>query len=577
MAYDGFAVAAIVKELNEKLTGGRIAKIAQPEKDALILTIKTAGGQLRLLMSADASLPLVYLCSDNKPSPMTAPAFCMLLRKYLANARIISVKQPGLERIIRIELEHYDEMGDLKKKTLVCEIMGKHSNIILLDENERIVDAIKRVSAMVSSVREVLPGKDYFVAGGGEKADPLMAKEEDFLAGAKGGRDAADCLMDVYMGISPMMATEIVRQSGIEERMDAAALKIATQDRKALYDVFALMMDKVRKGEFSPCIYYDKDEVAEFSAINTGAYPDYKEYDSMSALLEDYYSQREEMVRIRQRSADLRRIVVSAIERAAKKLKLQEKQLADTEKREKLKLCGELITAYAYQIEKGAAEYEALNYHDNSMMKISLDPELSAMENAGRYYEKYQKQKRTYEALSELIKSTESELEHLRSVQLSLDIARREADLAEIRRELKDTGVIKKKSNEKKEKTVSRPMHYVTEDGFHIYVGRNNYQNDELTFKFADNGDWWFHAKKTPGSHVIVKTEGRELPDKVYEQAAALAAFYSTAAEQEKAEVDYLKRKDVKKPSGSAPGFVVYYTNYSMAVKPGIVDLTEVL
>ena len=577
MAFDGITVAAVVKELNDKISGGRIAKISQPERDALILTVKTPAGQQRLLLSADASLPLVYLCSVNKPAPITAPAFCMLLRKYLGSAKILGITQPGLERIIRIEFEHYDEMGDLKRKTLVCEIMGKHSNIILLDENEHIVDSIKRVSAMVSSVREVLPGREYFVAGGDKKADPLKASYEDFLNDAKQGRDAAGGIMDCYAGISPMMAGEIVRLSGVDERMDTATLKISPEDKKALFDTFDKVMERVRSGNFDPCIYYEGEEPKEFSAINTGAYGHYRSYESISQLLEDYYSQKEALVRIRQRSTDLRHIVQTAIERNVKKLKLQEKQLADTEKREKLKLCGELITAYAYQIESGAKEYEALNYYDNTTLKISLDPELTPMENAGRYFEKYQKQKRTYEALSELVNTTRAELEHLESVWLSLDIARREEDLKEIRAELKDTGYIRKKSGEKKEKNTSKPLHFVTEDGFHIYVGKNNYQNDELSFKFAEGGDWWFHAKKMPGSHVIVKSGNKELPDKVFEQAAALAAKYSSAAAQDKVEVDYVKKKELKKPAGAAPGFVVYYTNYSMVVKPGIVDLTEVL
>ena len=575
MAFDGITVAAVVKELNDRIVPGRVAKISQPERDALIITVKTADGQYRLLMSADASLPLVYLCSNNKPAPVTAPAFCMLLRKYLGSARIMEISQPGLERIIRIRFEHYDEMGDLKYKTLVCEIMGKHSNIILLDENEKIIDAIKRVSAMVSSVREVLPGREYFVAGGDKKQDPLKADREDFLKGAKAGRDAAGCLMDLYSGISPLMASEIVRLSGIDDRMDAAALNISAPDKDALFMSFDKVMGRVRSLSFDPCIYYDKDEPKEFSAINTGAYPESCAYESMSALLEDYYSKKEAVVRIRQRSTDLRHIVQTAVERTVKKLKLQEKQLADTEKREKLKLCGELLTAYAYQIESGTREYEALNYYDNTTLKRSLDPDLSPMENAGRYFDKYQKQKRTYEALSEQVNITRNELMHLESVQLSLDIARREEDLNEIRKELSDTGYIKKKNSEKKEKKSGKPLHYVTEDGYHIYVGKNNYQNDEISFKLADGGDWWFHAKKVPGSHVLVKCGGKELPDKVFEQAAALAAYYSSASQQDKCEVDYLKKKELKKPAGAAPGFVVYYTNYSMAVKPGINGLTE--
>jgi len=572
MAYDGITVAAVAAELREAVVGGRIYKIAQPERDALLITIKTAAGQCRLFLSADASLPLVYLTEEKKESPMTAPNFCMAMRKHLQNARITDITQPGLERILRIGMEHFDEMGDLCRRVLVVEIMGKHSNIILLDENETIIDSIKHIPAFVSSVREVLPGRQYFIAKTGEKADPLTATEEDFLKKAPEAGSAAKQLMSVYMGISPMMAEEIVRLSGIDDRAGAET----AEDRKKLWQSFSALTEKIRGGEFSPCIYYENGIPQEFAAIDTGMYPEKTPCESISAALSRYYSEKEKVVRIRQRSADLRKIVQTAVERNAKKLDLQEKQLKDTEKRDKYRLYGELLNAYAYQIEAGAESFEAENYYDeNRIVKIPLDGTLTAAENAKRYFDRYQKLKRTFEALSTQVAATTAELEHLESVQVALDIARREEDLNEIRQELADCGYIRKASGNKKEKNRTKPLHYVTEDGFHIYVGKNNYQNERLTFQFANGGDWWFHAKKLPGSHVIVKTEGKELPDRVYEQAAALAAYYSKAAEQEKAEVDYLQRKNVKKPAGSAPGFVVYYTNYSMAVKPGLDGLKQ--
>ena len=306
-------------------------------------------------------------------------------------------------------------------------------------------------------------------------------------------------------------------------------------------------------------------------------YPEKRRFESISETLEVFYSEKEKQVRIRQRSVDLRRIVQTATERNARKLELQEKQLKDTEKREKNRLYGELLSAYAYQIPAGSRTYAAENYYDeNKIVNIPLDETMTAQENAKRYFDKYQKQKRTYEAMTTQVEATTAELAHLESVQVALDIARSEDDLTEIRQELADCGYIKKHAGAKRAKSKGKPLHYVTEDGFHIYVGKNNYQNDLLTFQTANGGDWWFHAKKLPGSHVIVKTEGKELPDRVYEQAAALAAYYSKASQQEKAEVDYLQRKNVKKPAGSAPGFVIYYTNYSMAVKPGIIGLTEV-
>ncbi|MBR1470579.1 MAG: NFACT family protein [Lachnospiraceae bacterium] len=576
MAFDGITVAAVTKELNEKLSGGRVYKIAQPEADALLLTVKTAHGQYRLLLSADASLPLVYLTDSNKPSPMTAPNFCMVMRKHLQNARILGFSQPGLERIIRMEVEHLDEMGDLCRKTLVTEIMGKHSNIILTDSEEKIVDSIKRISGMVSSVREVLPGRPYFVPQTTEKADPLLVVQEEFLGGLQGRNMPVDkAIMTCYMGISPQMASEMLRLSGVDSRMDAKALLAEPEALQKVWHSFADIMKRVKCGEYSPCIYYENEIPLEFAAIDTQMYAQKKAYDSISALLQNYYAEKEAVVRIRQRSTDLRRIVQTAVERNAKKLELQEKQLKDTQKREKMRLYGELLNAYGYQIPAGVKEYEALNYHDNTTVKIPLDETLSASENAKKYFEKYGKQKRTCEALSRFVEETKAELAHLESIQVALDIARKEEDLLQIRQELTDCGFIRKKSGAKKEKVTSRPLHFVTEDGFHIYVGKNNYQNEEVTFQLANGGDWWFHARKLPGSHVVVRTEGRELPDRVFEQAAALAAYYSKAADQEKAEVDYVKRKEVKKPAGAAPGFVVYYTNYSMVVKPGIVGLTQ--
>ncbi|MBR3307058.1 MAG: NFACT family protein [Lachnospiraceae bacterium] len=572
MAYDGITTAAVVKELNDKLKDGRISKISQPEKDELNLTVKTGEGLMQLVLSASPALPLVYLGESRKPAPLTAPPFCMLLRKYIGSGRIISVEQPGLERIIRINLSHYDEMGDLKEKVLLIELMGKHSNIMLLD-GDTILDSIRHVSALMSSVREVFPGKTYFMAGSTKK-DPLKASFEDFLKeGPAGYRDAAGLLMDSYMGLSPSACSEIVRLSDIDERTDVREDEAA---RSALYKSFSAFMDKIRKGDFSPCVYYDNGSIKEFSAIDSGMYAEKKSFADISGAVCAFYSGRDREVRIRQRSAELEHVVQTALERCVKKQKLQEKQLKDSEGRDKFRLYGELLRAYFYQIPEGAAEYEALDYNSGGTVKIPLDPQKSPMENAERYFEKYQKQKRTGEALTKQLALTEAEAEHLRSVKLALSLASGEADLKQIRDELTDCGYIKKKSGQKREKTVSKPWHYVTDEGFHLYAGRNNYQNEELSFKLAKGSDWWFHAKKAPGSHVIVKSEGRELTDRVFEQAAALAAWYSDLREQEKAEVDYVMKKELKKPPGSAPGFVIYHSNYSCVVKPGIEGLQEV-
>lgn len=571
MAFDGITVAAVVKELNQELSGGRIYKIAQPEADELLFTIKTYNGQYKLMLSADASLPLIYLTQEGKPSPMTAPAFCMLLRKHLQNARIVGFEQPGLERVVRMTLEHLDEMGDLKQKDLIIEIMGKHSNIILVDEDNRIVDSIKHISGMVSSVREVLPGKDYFIPKTQEKADPLMVTESEFLTKSVGGmhnQPVYKALYGCYTGISPAVAAAICERAGVDPQRDMASLE--ESDRKALWRMFSEIMGRVKKGEYSPCIYYENNAPAEFSAIDLLIFGEKRAYESISLLLQEYYAEKNKIVRIRQRSGDLRRVVQTAIERTAKKYDLQDKQLKDTKKRETYRIYGELLNTYGYSAELGAKELEALNYYTGEMVKIPLDSTKSATENAKKYFEKYNKQKRTFEALSSLIQETRKELEHLESIGMSLELARSETDLLQIREEMADCGYIRRKGKEKRTREKGKPLHYISSAGFHIYVGKNNYQNEELTFQLANGGDWWFHAKHAPGSHVIVRTEGKELPDIVYEEAASLAAYYSKVREQEKVEVDYTQRKNVKKPANGNPGMVIYHTNYSMVAIPDI-------
>ena len=575
MAFDGITVAAVVKELNQELTGGRIYKIAQPEADELLFTIKTSNGQHKLLLSADASLPLLFLTQENKQSPMTAPAFCMLLRKHLQNARIVGFEQPGLERVVRMTLEHLDEMGDLKQKDLIIEIMGKHSNIILVDENNRIIDSIKHISGMVSSVREVLPGRDYFIPKTKEKEDPLMVTQSGFLTGGViHNQPLYKALYGCYTGLSPAVAAAMCERSDVNPEQDVASLE--ETDREALWRVFFETMNRIRKGGYSPCIYYENNAPAEFCAIDMLSYKEKKSFESISCLLQEYYAEKNKIVRIRQRSGDLRRIVQTAIERTAKKYDLQNKQLQDTKKRETYRIYGELLNTYGYSAKPGDKELEALNYYTNEMIKIPLDPTKSATENAKKYFEKYNKQKRTYEALSTLIQETKKELDHLESIGMSLELAQGEVDLSQIREELADCGYIRRKGKEKRAKEKGKPQHYLSSEGFHIYVGKNNYQNEELTFQTANGGDWWFHAKHAPGSHVIVKTEGKELPDIVFEEAASLAAYYSKLREQDKAEVDYTQRKNVKKPANGNPGMVIYHTNYSMVAVPQIGHLRQI-
>lgn len=577
MAFDGITVAALTKELKETICDGRIAKIAQPESDELLLTIKTKEGQRRLSISASASLPLIYLTNDNKPSPMTAPNFCMLLRKHIGNGRIVDVSQPGLERIIQLRIEHLDELGDLRQKTLVIEIMGKHSNIIFCDEKDQIIDSIKHVPAQMSSVREVLPGRPYFIPDTMEKQDPLTAADEDFSRALRGKpMRISKAVYTSFTGISPVVAEEICYLAGIDSQMTASDL---TDDMLThLYRQFQYYMEDVRNGAFNPVIYFDGNTPKEFSALPLTHFPNLekKEYSSISEVLSTYYATKNALVRIRQKSADLRHIVQTALERNRKKYELQSRQLKDTENRDLYKVYGELINAYGYQLPEGSKELTALNYYTGEEITIPLDPVKTPQENAQKYFARYNKQKRTYEALTELISETGDEIRYLESVESALDIALYEEDLTQIKEELSQAGYIRRRQQKKKAKILSRPLHYVSSDGYHMYVGKNNLQNEELTFHFASGNDWWFHAKGVPGSHVILKSGGDEVPDRTFEEAGRLAAYYSKNRGSEKAEIDYIEKKHVKKVNGGRPGFVIYHTNYSLVIDSDISGIEEV-
>lgn len=577
MAFDGITVAALTKELKETICDGRIAKIAQPESDELLLTIKTKEGQRRLSISASASLPLIYLTNDNKPSPMTAPNFCMLLRKHIGNGRIVDVSQPGLERIIQLRIEHLDELGDLRQKTLVIEIMGKHSNIIFCDEKDQIIDSIKHVPAQMSSVREVLPGRPYFIPDTMEKQNPLTAAGEDFSQALQGKpMRISKAVYTSFTGISPVVAEEICYLAGIDSQMTASDL---TDDMLThLYRQFQYYMEDVRNGAFNPVIYFDGNTPKEFSALPLTHFQNLekKEYGSISEVLSTYYATRNALVRIRQKSADLRHIVQTALERNRKKYELQSRQLKDTENRDLYKVYGELINAYGYQLPEGSKELTALNYYTGEEITIPLDPVKTPQENAQKYFARYNKQKRTYEALTELISETGDEIRYLESVESALDIALYEEDLTQIKEELSQAGYIRRRQQKKKAKILSRPLHYVSSDGYHMYVGKNNLQNEELTFHFASGNDWWFHAKGVPGSHVILKSGGDEVPDRTFEEAGRLAAYYSKNRGNEKAEIDYIEKKHVKKVNGGRPGFVIYHTNYSLVIDSDISGIEEV-
>lgn len=578
MAFDGVVISNIVYDLKEKLTGGRIYKIYQPENDELNIVIKNNKDSYRLMLSADASLPLIYILGLSKENPMSAPNFCMLLRKHIGNGRIIDVMQPGFERIVEFTIEHLDEMGDVCRKKLIIEIMGKHSNIIFTDHKGMIIDSIKHVSHLVSSVREVLPGRRYEYPPDGGKINPMELDRGLFDSTVMTKTaDACKAIYTSLTGFSPVVANEICYRADIDPRTSVAELG---EGADRLYKCTMDIVDQIKRRDYDPVIVFDGYKPVEFSSVMLTMYSDkqIEHRNSISELLDEYYYRKALVTRMRQKSTDLRRIVQTAIERTNRKYDLQMKQLKDTENREKYKVYGELINTYGYSVKQGEKSFKALNYYTNEEIIIPLDSQIPVMDNAKRYFAKYNKQKRTCEALTKLTVETREELEHLQSVQAFLDMAVDEAALAEVKEELTMCGYIRghygSKNNKKKVK--SKPYHYVSSDGFHMYVGKNNLQNDELTFKFANGKDMWFHAKKMPGSHVIVKLmEADELPDQTYEEAARLAAYYSSGRTNPKVEIDYTERKNLKKPAGAKPGFVIYHTNYSMVAEPDISGIQE--
>lgn len=585
MAFDGSVVYALAQELNQKLSGGRIVKISQPEKDELLLTIKKEGEQLRLLLSASPSLPIAYLTTQSRPSPLQAPAFCMLLRKHLSGGRILSVTQPSMERVLDIQVEHFDEMNDIACITLTVEMMGKYSNLILRRE-DLILDSIRHVSSLMSSVREVLPGRTYFIPFVEEKADPFteewgIIRKKVFSSGAmKVSRAFYTCIT----GFSPMLAEEVLFRAGYDS--DRPASSFSDQEQEHIGKAFQEVMELIRT---LPClnIIYRGEDPEEFgvfrflscekkgSAVHT--------YSGISALLYDYYAQKQRLQSLRQKTGDLRQTVSSLLQKNRRKYDLQLRQMHDTEKKDKYRVYGELLTAYGYTASPGIRVFETIDFYTGEPVIIPLDPQLSAIDNGKKYFQRYAKLRRTADALCLVIKETKAEIDHLQSILLSLDMVRTAEDIAQIKRELAESGYTGRSSvrnkhgkKEMKRPEKAAPLHFISSDGFDIFVGKNNYQNDDLTFRQASPEDWWFHAKDIPGSHVLLRSAGREVPDRAYEEAASLAARYSASSESSKVEVQYTQKKNLKKPPKARPGFVVFHTYYSMSATTDIGHLQEV-
>ena len=572
MAFDTLCVKKIVAELSEKLLDARIDKIYQPEKDELLFAVRTKTETLHLVLSASANNARIHFTDKLKENPLTAPMFCMLLRKHLTGGRIISVSQPEYERIIEFTIESRDELGDLTKKHLTAEITGRNSNIILTNADYKIIDSIKHVDFTQSSVRQILPNIPYALPPKQDKL-PILSDEIknlvlDFSADGKRPENA---IMDAVSGISPLTAREIVYSV-----LGTNSLLISEISEEKKEKLTLFVRDFSKKLQFAPCIVYDGNgKPAEFSAIAISQYGkgfDTVFYNSMSEVIDIFYRRRDELDRIRQKSSAITKLLKNNIERCAKKLSIQQKTLKDAENKEKFKIYGDLVTANIYKITKGDTSVILENYYEDGSpaVKIELMSNLSPSQNAQRYYKLYSKLKNAEIEVKKQITATLSELEYFESTLALTENLTSEADINAVKSELTELGYFKRQKSLKRQKEASaKPLHFVSSDGFDIYVGKNNTQNDYLTLKFANSMDFWFHTKQIHGSHTIIKLGiKKEIPDSTILEAAQLSAYYSKARQSSQVPVDYTQIKNVKKPNGAKLGMVIYDNYNTLYVTP---------
>ncbi len=580
MAFDTLCVKKIVEELNSTVIGRRIDKVHQPEKDELMVGIRTFEGAFKLVLSASANNARVHFSDFSKENPKTPPMFCMLLRKHLASGKIVKVSQPDFERIIEIDVESYNDLGDLTTKHLICEIMGRNSNIILCDENYRIIDSAKHIDFTLSSVRQILPGLTYQTPPMQEKIPVLDGKKLkslklDFSQSASAPDKA---IMQAVSGISPCVAREIVFFAiGTNSMVNG---ELSESYKKQIENKALEFFENIN---FAPCIIFDPSgKPLDFSAVAVNYfgknYP-VKYYNTMSEVVANFYFERDQKERMHQKSADLLKLLNSNLERLAKKLVIQEKTLKDAESKERYKIFGDLLTANLYRIESGAPSVTVENYYepDCPQVEIELSPQLTPAKNAQRYYKLFTKLKNAEVEMEKQRKATLSDIDYLESTLCALENAQSEADLNLIRAELAEVGYIKKtKSGKREQKRESKPMHFISSDGFDIYVGKNNTQNDFLTLKFANSQDIWFHTKQIHGSHTVIKLGiDKEVPKTTMLEAAQLAAYYSKARESSQVPVDYTQIKNVKKPAGAKPGMVIYDNYNTVYVTPQNMEQAE--
>ena len=564
MPLDALCLTAVAGEVRAAVQGGKIDKIYQPTRDEVVLYIRGPAGNVRLLLSANPGHPRAHLTERNRENPEQPPMFCMLLRKHLQGARVLELNQPPLERILDFRLETLDELGDRVERRLVLEAMGRSANLLLLDGEGRIVDCTRRVDGdLARGQRQLLPGLFYRQPPAVDKLNPFTLSPEELrlvLANPL-GKAWDKLLLDSFTGLSPLVARELAFRAGDDSEKLAAELeKLGKAVEENHFTAYLL----VREGKpvdftFLPVLQYGPE---------TESIP----RESFSALLDDFFSDRESAERVRQRGQDLVKSVTSARDRTARKLGNQARELEATKNRERLRELGDILTSNLHLMEKGMSTFRTMDFYDpeGGEVDIPLDPLLTPQQNAAKYYKEYNKAKTAEEMLTIQIEKGEKELEYLNSVLENIALAEGEKDLQEIRQELTETGYLRRpKTAAKRAKKVSgKPMEFRSSSGLRISVGKNNSQNDLLTTKLAYKSDIWLHTQKIHGSHVILWLEGGEADAKSLTEAAQLAAYFSQARDGSKVPVDYTPVKYVKKPAGARPGMVVYTTYQTAVVEP---------
>ena len=575
MALDGAFLHELAHELSSVLLDSRVDKVYQPSREEIVLLMRWRGGSARLLMSAAADSPRIHFTKTNPENPKSPPMFCMLLRKHLGSGRLVEIRQLGMDRILHLVFESVNEMGDLVRLTLAVEIMGRHSNIILVGPDGRVIDAVKRIDLEMSSVRQILPGIGYVLPPPQTgKLSLLESRGDEILARIEEleNTDLSKALMKVLQGVSPVLCREAA--SYAVRDLDVRSRELDPEQRRRLSEYLNYLSSVLREHTGTPVLLSEPSgRPREFSFVPINQYRGAllsREYPSYSELLDSFYGDRDLMERMKQRSHDLLRLLANTSDRIARRIEAQKEELGKCAQRDTLRQYGDLISANLYSLSKGMTEFSAQNFYDETLptVQIRLDPRLTPAQNAQKYYAEYRKADTAERMLTGLIRQGEAELEYLDTVFDALVRATREAELAALREELTAAGYLKRRGGQNRRPEKLAPLRYRSSDGFTILVGRNNLQNDRLTLKEAHNYDVWFHTQKIPGSHTVVVSEGRPVPDSTLEQAAIIAAYNSRARDSALVPVDYTIIKNVKKPPGARPGRVIYSDFKTAVVTP---------